>query len=283
MSKQRSSYEIKPFPLSRRLVVDAMRLGRRKPAIRGLIEVDVTEARRRLHLHREETGESLSFTAFILVCLGHAVEANKYMHAYKDWFGRLVLYDDVDANTIIEIDLQGQKFPLAHVIRAINRRTVRDITDEIRAVQSDPALSIGSKTRRRAMMAFLMLPGVIRRAVYRVINSNPHWAKKYIGTVAVTAVGMYTEGGGWGIGSSLYNLGLTLGGIANKPGVIDGRIEIREYLCVTLDFNHDVIDGAPAARFAARWKELVESGYGLEELDAASSIPAQDTDRDNGR
>jgi pyruvate/2-oxoglutarate dehydrogenase complex dihydrolipoamide acyltransferase (E2) component len=47
--------------------------------------------------------------------------------------------------------------------------------------------------------------------------------------------------------------------------VVDGRIEIREYLCMTLCFDHDVVDGAPAARFTARFKELVESGYGLEE------------------
>lgn len=44
---------------------------------------------------------------------------------------------------------------------------------------------------------------------------------------------------------------------------MDGRIEIREYLSLTLSFNHDVIDGAPAARFAQRLKELIESAYGL--------------------
>jgi hypothetical protein len=29
-------------------------------------------------------------------------------------------------------------------------------------------------------------------------------------------------------------------------------------------FDHDVIDGAPAARFVRRLVELIESGYGLE-------------------
>lgn len=252
-----------------------MRLGKRKPVVHGLIEVDVTEARRRLHAYHAQTGEALSFTAFILVCLGHAVDANKYMHAYQDWFGRLVLYDDVDVNTIIEIELQGQKFPLAYVIRGVNTRTVRDITEEIRAIQADPAQGIGSPARQRALLVFLLLPGFIRRAFFRLLNSNPHWVKKYTGTVVVTAIGMFGAGGGWGIGSSLYNLGLTLGGIATKPGVVDGRIEVREYLSLTLDFNHDVIDGAPAARFASRLKELIESCYGLDDLAASSSAPAQ--------
>jgi len=45
-----------------------------------------------------------------------------------------------------------------------------------------------------------------------------------------------------------FSLTVTLGGIVEKPGVVDGRIEIREYLCVTVSFDHDIIDGAPAAR-----------------------------------
>ena len=41
------------------------------------------------------------------------------------------------------------------------------------------------------------------------------------------------------------------------------RIEIREYLSLTVSFDHDIIDGAPAARFTERFKDLIESGYGL--------------------
>jgi pyruvate/2-oxoglutarate dehydrogenase complex dihydrolipoamide acyltransferase (E2) component len=72
----------------------------------------------------------------------------------------------------------------------------------------------------------------------------------------------------------VHTLDVALGGIAEKPGVIDGRIEIREYLCLTLCFDHDIIDGAPAARFTQRFKELIESGYGLVDLMAeGGSIP----------
>ena len=62
---------------------------------------------------------------------------------------------------------------------------------------------------------------------------------------------------------SPHTLGIILGGIAEKPGGVDGRIEIREYLCMTISVDHDIIDGAPAARFSQRLKELIESGYGL--------------------
>ena len=44
-------------------------------------------------------------------------------------------------------------------------------------------------------------------------------------------------------------------------------IAIREYLCLTVSLNHDIIDGAPAARFVTRLKEPIESGFGLLDQD----------------
>ena len=66
---------------------------------------------------------------------------------------------------------------------------------------------------------------------------------------------------------------MTVGGIGQKPGVVDGHIAIRDYLSLTISFDHDMIDGAPAARFTQQLKDLIESGYGLgdstEELEQA--------------
>jgi len=45
--------------------------------------------------------------------------------------------------------------------------------------------------------------------------------------------------------------------------VVEQRIEVRKYMSVTVSFDHDVIDGAPAARFIHRLKKLVEKGYAL--------------------
>jgi len=77
-------------------------------------------------------------------------------------------------------------------------------------------------------------------------------------------VGMFVEGGGWGVGVlPVHTLGLTIGGIAGKPALINGELVLRDCLCVTLSLDHDIVDGAPAARFAQTFKALVESGYGL--------------------
>lgn len=55
-----------------------------------------------------------------------------------------------------------------------------------------------------------------------------------------------------------------------KPVFVGGHIAMREYLSLTISFDHDLIDGAPAARFTQRLKELIESGYGLDDPTVAS-------------
>jgi pyruvate/2-oxoglutarate dehydrogenase complex dihydrolipoamide acyltransferase (E2) component len=81
---------------------------------------------------------------------------------------------------------------------------------------------------------------------------------------------MFGRGQAWGIPLTSYTLCVTVGGLARKPGVVrDGpgrreeRIEVREYLALTVSVDHDLIDGAPMARFVARLKELVEGGVRL--------------------
>jgi pyruvate/2-oxoglutarate dehydrogenase complex dihydrolipoamide acyltransferase (E2) component len=82
-------------------------------------------------------------------------------------------------------------------------------------------------------------------------------------------------GAGWAVGIvPLHTLCLTVGGVTRKPGVVDGRIEPREYLALTASIDHDIVDGAPAARFARRLRELVEGATVLQEAPAGSPPPS---------
>jgi pyruvate/2-oxoglutarate dehydrogenase complex dihydrolipoamide acyltransferase (E2) component len=112
----------------------------------------------------------------------------------------------------------------------------------------------------------VLLPGFFRRFFLGILFKNPNMLKEMNGTVSLTAVGMFGTGGGWGIPVSNHTLQVTMGGIVEKPAFVNGQIEKREYLCVTISFDHDIVDGAPAARFTQRLRELIESGYGLENL-----------------
>jgi len=133
------NFTSEPFPPSRHAIVNAGRIAVRRHISHALIEIDVTAARRFIREHKAKTGESLSFTAFLIACLAHAIDENKHMHAYRNWRNQLVLFDEVDVSTLIETEIGHVALP--HVIRAANRKTFREIHQEIRTVQATPAKS----------------------------------------------------------------------------------------------------------------------------------------------
>lgn len=259
MKPKPDPYTALPFPRIRLPMVDGGRMGRRKHTVHGLVEFDVTLARETIRRHKAQSGETLSFTAFVVACLGQAVDMNKHMHAYRNWRNQLILFDDVDVNTLFEVEVDGKKTIRPHILRGVNHKTFREIHEEIRAFQQQHQ----SSRESHFIDWFVRMPGFIRRLFYWALFNNPPLLKQYYGTVMMTAVGMFGSGSGWAIPVPNHTLQITLGGIALKPGIVGGRIEAREVLSVTVSFDHDIIDGAPAARFTQRLKELIESGYGL--------------------
>ena len=260
MKQQHADYQVVPYPKIRRWMAAMFRSVQHKPMIHGLLEVDVTRARAHLKEHKATTGESLSFTAFLIACLGKAVDEHKAVQAYRKGSKRLVLFDEVDVYTPIEHDMAGQKQVLPSIIRAANRKTVREIHHEIRAAQVQDVT--------KDLMRFQSLPTLLFKPYLWIFTwigrTHPQVRKKNVGTVGITAVGMFGNGAGWGIPiPPPTTLMVTVGGIAEKPGVVNGTIAIRDYLSLTISFDHDIVDGAPAARFTERLKDLIESGYGL--------------------
>jgi pyruvate/2-oxoglutarate dehydrogenase complex dihydrolipoamide acyltransferase (E2) component len=250
-------YEILPFPRVRGIVVDGGILNRRKHLMRGLVEWDVTDVRRRMREIEEATGEAPSMTGYLVACLGRAVAEEPMVQAHRDWRGRLVVHDGVDVLMMLEVPVAGTLMPVARVLRDAHTRSVVEITREIREMQRTPL----DPATARLFRWGLYLPGWLRRGMLRYVNRSVRWARRVRGTVVITSVGMFFDGPGWGIGAmSSHPLGLTVGGIGEKPKVVDGEIRVREVVDVTIDFDHDIVDGAPAARFARRLAALVESG-----------------------
>jgi pyruvate/2-oxoglutarate dehydrogenase complex dihydrolipoamide acyltransferase (E2) component len=262
MANKDDGYQVIPFPKIRRLMVDGGRMGRQRHIVHGLVEVDVTRAREAIQAYKVRTGESLSFSAFIMTCLGRAVEMNKHMHAYRNWRDQLFIFDEVDVNTLFEVEVEGKKIVRTHIIRAVNKKSLRELHAEIRSFQAGHESARESKFIDR----FVLLPAFIRHLIYGFLFKNPRVLKDLFGTVILSSMGMFGTGGGWALPVPNHTLQITLGGIAEKPGVVNGEICIREILSVTVSFDHDIVDGAPAARFVQRFKELVESGYGLSEI-----------------
>lgn len=56
---------------------------------------------------------------------------------------------------------------------------------------------------------------------------------------------------------------LGVGRIVSKPIGLNGQIVLREMLALSLSFDHRLVDGAPAAKFLQRVKQLIERSFAL--------------------
>jgi pyruvate/2-oxoglutarate dehydrogenase complex dihydrolipoamide acyltransferase (E2) component len=245
----------------RRIASETFSVYEKKHNIHALTEIDVTTPRMLINQYKQKIGEKISFTAFIVNCVAKAIEENEIVHAIRYGKKKIVIFDDVDIVTLVERFVNGESWPTYRTIRAANKKSLKEVHDEIRAAQVE---QVNINETKQLMKRFLKMPRFIRMPLRKRVQSNPFSIKKHTGTAIVTAVGMFGTGVGWGIPYVGYSLSVTIGGITRKPLVIENKIEIRECLNLTLSFDHDIIDGAPAARFLARLKELIETGYELE-------------------
>ena len=178
--------------------------------------------------------------------MARAAAAHPAVHAYRNWRGQLVTHRHVDVGTMVEIPAPQGPFALPHVLRDADIRGVPDLTAELHHIRRDPSASSSGRWLERAWPAATRIPGMVP-AMYAVMARSVA-ARQRIGTVAVTAVGMFAGGGGFGITSlSLMSLEVIVGGMSQRPRVVDGQVTVRDLLDLTVVIDHNVVDGAPAA------------------------------------
>ncbi len=265
MKKQNENYRIIPFPKVRHIFVELLNRGRRRNTIHAFIETDVSVIRDYIRRKKEETGASCSLTAYIAFCLSKALDEHKHIHAYRKGRSKLVIFEDVDIDVAIERKLKTSNAPvLPLTVRGANKKSFSDIHHEIRKAREEKV-----EQTNRSLKLYLALPRMIEQFIMRIFwrryFANPFLRRKSGGMVMITAVGMFGKGIGWGLPIANHTLGLTLGGIDKKPAVIDDEIVVREFMAMTFSFDHDVVDGAPAARFIKHFRALIEKGFGLDE------------------
>ncbi len=267
MNQDQGNIHIVDFPPDRRGMTAFQDLKAGRHVMYALLEVDVTQARRFIEEIKARTGEQLSFTGYLIGCLAQAVEADKTVQSYRKGSKKLVLFDDVDVGFMIELQKDGKPFLSAHVVKSANHKTFWEIHQEIRSVQAGNQQTSERQASwfRKVMQMPWPLSWLFKVGFRYMVNRNPTLVTNMAGTVGISSVGMFGKGhAGWGIAGGTHSLDLVVGGMATRLAELDGRIQSRDMLSLTVIFDHDVIDGAPAARFTRRLVELIEGGYGLD-------------------
>jgi pyruvate/2-oxoglutarate dehydrogenase complex dihydrolipoamide acyltransferase (E2) component len=220
----------------------------------GLVEVDVTDARRLLADHEP----ALSMTAFVIAAVARSVAAHPEVHAYRDWRGRLVRHRHVDVQTLVEVATEHGPFGLVHVVRDADVRDVPDLSGELSGVKADPSSTATGRALERLAPIAGRVPGFFP-AMYALMSRSVR-AHELAGTVQVSAVGMFAAGGGFAIAPpTLASTLVVVGGPSRRPRVVGDDIAVRDVLDLTVSVDHGVVDGGPATRFGADLRRRLES------------------------
>jgi pyruvate/2-oxoglutarate dehydrogenase complex dihydrolipoamide acyltransferase (E2) component len=258
-------YRIENFLRTRIANIDVCNIGLKKHHVVAFIELDVTGVREKIRAHKRNKNR-ISFTAWMVKAISLSVKEVEQAAAYLKGKRKLIVFDDVNVSIVVEKAIASTKVPLPLVIEKANSRTIESITQQIEDARNQPLTDKDIVLQQRPnglQNVYYLLPGFMRRTIWKYMLSSPMYAYSKMGNVSVTSVGTIGQTNGWFIPISIHPLCFGIGSITRKPIVVNDSIAIREILNVSILLDHDVIDGAQMARFINRLSDKVQKGEGL--------------------
>jgi pyruvate dehydrogenase E2 component (dihydrolipoamide acetyltransferase) len=220
-----------PFTGVRRVIAERMSQSALTTArVTLTTEVNATELVKLRTTLKEELSEllgfAISYTDILVAVAARALQQYKYMNAR-------LREDEIELLPQVNIGVAAdtERGLLVPVIRHVGDKSISEIAQERRVL--------------------------VTRA--REGKSTPDDLSG--GTFTITNLGVY----GVDAFTPIINLPecaiLGIGRIREMPAVVDGQISVEHSLWLSLTFDHRLVDGAPAARFLQRIRELVEQPY----------------------
>jgi pyruvate dehydrogenase E2 component (dihydrolipoamide acetyltransferase) len=195
-------------------------------------EIDMTKVKelrvQLLPIIEKQTGFRLSYTEVIIKAVGTVLSRFPAINAsfVKD---EIIYNDDVHIGLAVAVP-DGLMVP---VIKDVTQKGLADLTIE--------AKDIGKRAREQKL-----LPDQLKGSTFTISN-----------------LGMYAIDAFTPIINQPETAILGVGRMLDKPVVVNGSIEARPMMTVSLSFDHRVIDGAPAAEFLTEVKRVLENPFEL--------------------
>lgn len=200
------------------------------PQVTLVSEVDMSEiSRLRDMLNKDiepKYGIKLSFTDIIVKAVALAIEDHPIINSSLE-ADRIVIHDDV--HVCVAIAVEGGL--LAPVVKNTRSKPLHVISAEIK--------QLAEKARTGRLSTDEMSGG----------------------TITVTNLGSYGVDLFTPIINPPQSAIMGVGRIAKRPVVVGDQVQVRPMMNLCLVFDHRVVDGAPAAQYLARVKELLENPY----------------------
>ncbi|MBY0357475.1 MAG: 2-oxo acid dehydrogenase subunit E2 [Candidatus Obscuribacterales bacterium] len=233
------------------------------------LEIDMTWVET-IRAQLKKYGAKTTVTAFLLKAISIAQKSHPDTRTVMLPFGRTATFNEVVAGFTVERFIGSQPALFFGAIQKPDTKTVGQISEELRAhAEADFEEVCQLDLQHR----FTGMPWYLRRIVLWFGMRYPSFRLKCMGaTFGLSSLGKF------GLSAMIPPCVTTstfgVGTVEARPVVKDGEIQIRKMMTLTLNFDHRLIDGAPAARFLDDIKTLLEGGlekYIQEEISLAAA------------
>lgn len=189
---------------------------------------EVVNLRNRLLAREQDLGVRITYTDIFVVVIARALRDVPIVNS--SLVGEEIkVWEDVNIGVAVALDRGLEGGIIVPVVRHADRKPLREVSKEI--------ASLVEQARSGRLK-----PDDVAGGTFTLTN-------------------LATVGGGWFVGTPIINQPqsaiLAVGAVSDRPVARDGQVVIRPMMPYSLTFDHRVIDGAPAARFAARFTELL--------------------------
>jgi pyruvate dehydrogenase E2 component (dihydrolipoamide acetyltransferase) len=217
-----------PFRGVRRTIAERMQQAHQiVPPVTHVEECDVTQldATRKLANERDPEGQRLTYLPFIVKAVVAALKDHPALNASLDeQAGEIVFHGDYNIGVAVDTPA-GLVVP---VVKHADQKRLRDIAADIdRLAAAARNGTISSED--------------LRGGTFTVTSPGP------FGGLMATPIVMHPQSGILGVHRA-----------TDRPVVRDGQIVVRKMMNLSITFDHRILDGMTAAKFALEVVELLE-------------------------
>lgn len=277
MGEQRLSQSEKPnkdytfswLPRGRWNVLDLIDFGRKSVPTYLFCDIDMTWAEQ-LRKRLMDIGHRTTITAILLKAIGIAQKHHPASRSALLPWGQIVTFHRIIAGFTVERYVECGPVVFFGSINDPDRKSVEQIAAELRDyaekdINEIPQLDLEHR--------FSKMPWLFRKFVFWLGKRFPSIRLKCQGaTFGFSTLGKYKLRSiiPPNVCTSVFGVGT----VEPRPVVNNNQIEIRSMMTLTLNFDHRLIDGAPAARFLNDVRTLLEGGLAryLDDQDLTNGI-----------
>jgi pyruvate/2-oxoglutarate dehydrogenase complex dihydrolipoamide acyltransferase (E2) component len=219
------------------------------------MDIDMTWAES-VRKNFKSLGRKITVTAILLKAIAIAQRAHPASRTAALPFGKRAILQTIVAGFTVERFVGAQPAVYFGAIEKPDTKPLEKISEELQEYSEADMQQVSHLSTQHW---FNHMPWLFRQIVLWVGQRFPSVRLQHMpATFGLSSLGKF------GIKALIPPCASTstfgIGEVEHRPVVRNGKIEIRPMMTLSLNFDHRMIDGAPAARFLQDIKALLEGG-----------------------